>query len=102
MRTVNLRIPNVEKVKGAAQAVAGNRKTHRGLQGKQEGLLGHLFSPGHPQPTSQLEKPHLCASAHALSTASGSRFMRVPKSLLTPFASRATALASSYLSQRHA
>src|SRR5919201_4134186 len=23
----------------------GNRKTHRGLQGKQEGLLGHYFSP---------------------------------------------------------
>src|SRR5690348_17795815 len=26
----------------------GNRKTHRGLQGKQEGLLGHYFSPSAP------------------------------------------------------
>src|SRR5690348_3529806 len=26
----------------------GNRKTHRGLQGKQEGLLGHYFSPEPP------------------------------------------------------
>src|SRR2546430_17592493 len=48
------------RVGGRSGAIRdGNRKTHRGLQGKQEGLLGHYFSPKAPHRGANSKRPLL-------------------------------------------
>src|SRR5450759_5074892 len=79
----------------------GNRKTHRGLQGKQEGRLEHLIhNPCTPTP--QYEKPSFTASFQTLSTASESISAAFPLSSFRPSRSRCTGIGSSKRSHLYA